>query len=253
MDASAPNGGLATTTSYCVSFVNSSIYASSSIIFFFISGNIPKLVGLLNQVGDQCDINFILVDNGSLDDSRKVIEQYLSKRIRGVFLAKNLGYGGGILAGLQECKCDYAGWMHADLQTDPTCLAQFVENLNPNTLLKGKRIGRTIVDLLFTFGMSAFESLTFRCLLWDINGQPTIASRKWLLDLKNPPNDFSFDLFVYVHARLSGFTTVRTTVYFGPRFSGVSSWNIGFRSRLRFVKRTISYTVSLRKGFNESL
>ena len=217
------------------------------------SGNIPKLVGLLNQVGDQCDINFILVDNGSLDDSRKVIEQYLSKRIRGVFLAKNLGYGGGILAGLQECKCDYAGWMHADLQTDPTCLAQFVENLNPNTLLKGKRIGRTIVELLFTFGMSAFESLTFRCLLWDINGQPTIASRKWLLDLKNPPNDFSFDLFVYVHARLSGFTTVRTTVSFGPRVSGVSSWNIGFRSRLRFVKRTISYTVSLRKGFNESL
>jgi len=215
--------------------------------------NIPKLIESLNHVGDLCDIDFVLVDNGSLDETRRVIEQNLGKRIRGVFLPKNLGYGGGILAGLQECKCDYAGWMHADLQTDPTCLNQFVAKLNSDTLFKGQRIGRTIVDKLFTLGMSAFESLVFRCLLWDINGQPTIAGRKWLLELKNPPADFSFDLFVYVQARLLGLKVERTSVYFGPRFRGVSSWNSGFRSRLRFVIRTVVYTFSLRRGFNDNL
>jgi glycosyltransferase involved in cell wall biosynthesis len=215
--------------------------------------NIPRLIESLNHVGDLCDISFILVDNGSLDNTRKVIEQHLSKRIRGVFLTKNLGYGGGILAGLQESNGDYVGWMHADLQTDPACLVEFVPNLNSKTLLKGKRFGRSIADQLFTFGMSIFETLTFRRLLWDINGQPTIACREWILGLANPPNDFSFDLYIYVNARLSGFTVERTSVFFGPRFRGVSSWNVGFRSRLRFVMRTISYTVSLRRGFNEDL
>ena len=217
------------------------------------SENIPRLVESLNHVGDKCDISFILVDNGSLDDTRKVIEQHMSERIRAVFLAKNLGYGGGILAGLQESKSDYVGWMHADLQTDPTCLTRFIRNLNSKTLIKGKRFGRTIVDRIFTSGMSIFESLVFRRLLWDINAQPTIASREWLVELKNPPKDFSFDLYVYVHARLSGFAIERIPVYFGPRFRGKSSWNFGFRSRLRFVRRTILYTLSLRKGFHEDL
>ena len=49
------------------------------------------------------DFELVIVDNGSLDDSRTVIESYQAKdpRVRAIFLDKNYGYTGGVNPGME--------------------------------------------------------------------------------------------------------------------------------------------------------
>ena len=75
---------------------------------------------------------------------------------------------------------------------------------NPQRLfLKGRRYGRSFFDLIFTFGMSVFETLLLQKLMWDINAQPTIFHKSFFQIWQNPPNDFSLDLYVYFMAKKS--------------------------------------------------
>jgi len=69
------------------------------------------------------DLEIILVNNGSTDNSMAVFEQELAKRDRNIFkvvtVEKNIGYGYGILTGLRAAKGDILSVTHADRQTDP--------------------------------------------------------------------------------------------------------------------------------------
>ena len=218
--------------------------------------SIPELVTRCGRLHEQYEIEFILVDNGSLDNSREIL-QLLTKDlpgIRTVYVDENMGYGFGIRQGLAATTSPYTGWTHADLQTDIGDVVAALEVLNTlpnvNVFIKGKRNGRPIYDNLFTLGMSIFESLLFRTRLWDINAQPTIFSKALLSDFVNAPDDFSLDLFSYLTAKRQGYSVHRIPVYFHKRVHGVSSWNFGWRSRMKFIKRTLSFSFELRNRVN---
>ena len=218
--------------------------------------SIPEIVTRCGQLHQQYGIDFILVDNGSLDNSRKILERLTHDLpgVKTVFVDKNLGYGFGIRQGLATTTSKYIGWTHADLQTDIGDVVAALQVLhalsNANVFIKGKRSGRSIYSTIFTFGMSIFESLLFRTRLWDINAQPTIFSRTLLDDFVNAPDDFSLDLFVYLVAKKRGYAIHRIPVYFHKRVHGASSWNIGWRSRLKFIKRTLNFSLELRNRVN---
>jgi hypothetical protein len=95
--------------------------------------------------------------------------------------------------------------------------------------------------------MSVFESLLFRQQLKDINAQPTLFSREILDEILEGPDDFSLDLFALIVANKKGLTEYRFPVKFGPRFSGESKWNTSQSARIRFIRRTISFSFSLAK------
>ena len=84
--------------------------------------NIPLLAGRFNEVIKRNDIEVILVDNGSVDNSSLVIESLLPKYsfLRTVKVEINRGYGFGILSGLRSARGEYIGWTHADMQADPS-------------------------------------------------------------------------------------------------------------------------------------
>ena len=69
------------------------------------------------------DLEIILVNNGSTDNSTAVFEKELAKRDRSKFkvvtVEKNIGYGYGILSGLRAAKGHILSVTHADRQTDP--------------------------------------------------------------------------------------------------------------------------------------
>ena len=113
--------------------------------------------------------------------------------------------------------------------------------------LKGNRKGRKLFDQFFTLGMSFFESFYLGKLLWDINAQPTIFHKSFLNFFENPPIDFSLDLFVFYLAKSNNFNIIRIPVFFPERKNGESSWNKNFFSKIRFIKRTISYSIKLKK------
>lgn len=217
--------------------------------------NINLIIDKLKDYLTSEELEFILVDNGSSDGTRKEIQKYSKKykSIKLVIVEKNIGYGNGIYQGLKSAKGEYVGWTHADLQTNPkdaiTAL-NILKNLNfpKNIYLKGKRYGRPLADkLVNTLGMSIFETLILGKGLYDINAQPNIFHHSLLDKMKNPPLDFSFDLYVYYFAKINNYQVKRFPVHFGKRIFGESTWNTGWKARIKFIKRTIKFTFELKK------
>jgi glycosyltransferase involved in cell wall biosynthesis len=217
------------------------------------SGNAEVLVSRAieaTKAAEQLDI--IFVDNGSKDDTYEKLESFVSgkERLKLVRVEDNVGYGHGIKHGLQFSTGEVVGWTHADMQTDPFDAVRAIEGFPPRPRLfisKGSRFGRPISDRMFTFGMSVFESLLFRQQLKDINAQPTLFSREILDEVLEGPDDFSLDLFTLIVANKKGLAEYRFPVKFGPRFSGESKWNTSQSARIRFIRRTINFSLSLAK------
>lgn len=217
--------------------------------------NIPILINRLNKVFDPNSHEIILVDNGSFDGTEEKIKDLAnnSKLIKFVRVEKNIGYGNGILAGLKVAKGNFIGWTHADLQTDPKDALRAIDILEDSKekiFFKGLRNGRKISDRFFTFFMTIFEFLILGKVMWDINAQPTIFSRELMDNWKNPPNDFSLDLFAFYIAKSDGYKIKRLSVKFPDRIYGISHWNIDFKSKLKFIKRTLKFSFRLKSKLN---
>lgn len=214
--------------------------------------NVPLLFERLTSlIETDPAIEFIVVDNGSTDATPPLFPAAAHSRIRTVRVERNEGYGFGILCGLREASGRYLGWTHADLQTDPMdalrALAILREQNYPEKIyLKGTRYGRPVPARIFTAGMGLFESALFMRPLWDINAQPNIFSRALFAAWKNPPHDFSLDLYALVLASHLGYTVHRFPVAFTDRQHGISNWDINWKSKLKFIKRTIGFSLKLR-------
>ena len=219
------------------------------------AGNLASLIQNCESIYVQSErnISFILVNNGSVDESAEILEskKYDNGAIHSVSVDPNRGYGGGILAGLSETTSEYVGWTHADLQTPLSDILKAYKFLSSqDVFVKGARKKRPIVDQLFTLGMSGFESLLFRKVLTEINAQPTVFHRSNLQNWTTPPADFSLDLYALVSAKQKRLSIIRFPVAFEKRSNGKSSWNTGFRSRIKFIKRTVTYSLKLKRENN---
>lgn len=220
------------------------------------SANLPLL---LERCKDLAPHEVILVDNGSTDSTPEVLNKLLPAypHCRSIRVEINQGYGLGILTGLKAAKGDILGWTHADMQTDPhdflTAIIFFEksEKNGCNIFVKGKRYGRPLSDIFFTVGMSFFEIFLLQRIFWDINAQPVLFSRSffdsWFVNNSEPPSDFALDLYAYYQAKKAKLKIHRFPVNFAERAHGVSHWNINWAAKLKFIKRTITFSFKLRK------
>lgn len=219
--------------------------------------NLPLLVQRLRDTFVRDDVEVILVDNGSTDDSAEVLRDLLAgqTRIRSVRVEQNQGYGFGILTGLRAARGVVLGWTHADMQTDPVDALRGLELFNaaPDAALfvKGRRYGRPAADVLFTVGMSVFETALLRRPMWDINAQPTLFPREFFQRWQDPPHDFALDLYAYYQAARCCLVVQRFPVRFGERAHGTSHWNVNWRAKARFIKRTVDFSLRLRQDLQE--
>jgi glycosyltransferase involved in cell wall biosynthesis len=200
------------------------------------------------------DIEVIVVDNASEDNTEAILNELLPtyQNFLRVVRTTEKGYGLAIVSGLAVAQGEFIGWTHGDLQAPPDDVLRALEIIeqrdNPkNIYVKGLRSGRPLFDTFFTVGMSMFEGLYLKQRLWDINAQPNIFHRDFFATWQNPPHDFSLDLFALYLARKRKLNIVRFPVFFLPRTHGTSSWNTGLLSRWKFIKRTLSFSVLLKK------
>jgi hypothetical protein len=121
------------------------------------------------------------------------------------------------------------------------------------SFVKGTRVGRPFSDRVFSRVMGIFESILFASRLEEINAQPTLFNRNFYEKWQKPPTDFSLDLYALVVAVKSGLGITRIRVHFLPRQFGQSNWNVGLKSRIKFIKRTFRYSYELRKTLHENL
>jgi glycosyltransferase involved in cell wall biosynthesis len=215
------------------------------------AANLPLLLERCKGLAGP-DVEVILVDNGSSDDSPDVLRRLLPSYpgCRSVRVEQNQGYGFGILSGLRAAKGEILGWTHADMQTDPQDalrgLALFARH-GSASFVKGRRHGRPLADVIFMLGMSVFETILLGKPLWDINAQPTMFTRAFFATWSEPPHDFSLDLYAYYEARRQGLAVHRFPVVFGARAHGVSHWNVNWAGKRKFIRRTVDFSLELKR------
>lgn len=223
------------------------------------AAGLPKLVARCEELSAHIPCEIIFVNNGSTDNSADVLRMLTTDKpgLRFVTVDVNQGYGFGILTGLRAATGDILGWTHADMQTDPldsiAGFDLFKSSEAPDRLFtKGLRYGRPLADQIFTFGMTAFETLLLGRVLRDVNAQPTLFPRVFFESWQNPPHDFSLDLFAYASAKRAGLDVKRHSVHFGIREHGTSSWNVNWKAKYKFIKRTVDYSLRLRRTLPRS-
>ncbi len=218
------------------------------------AANIPFILEEYNRLlTNRNDIEIILVNNASKDDTAAVLERLSPNYsfLKTIFESVP-GYGSSVLAGLKSANSEYIGWTHGDMQTPPQNVIKALEMVlsfgeRKDVYVKGKRYGRPFFDKVFTWGMSLFETLYMGVVLNDINAQPNIFHRSFFEKWQNPPLDFSLDLYALYKAKKERLTIVRFAVPFLKRIHGTSAWNTGIASKWKFIKRTMEFSIKLKK------
>ena len=216
------------------------------------AANLPLLLERCKELAVRPDVEVVLVDNGSTDSTADILQKLLPKYpgCRSLRVEKNQGYGFGIVSGLRSAKGQIVGWTHADMQTDPQDALRgldIFEKYGDNIFVKGRRYGRPFMDVVFTIGMSMFETFLLAKPMWDINAQPTMFPRKLIDAWSSPPDDFSLDLYAYYQAQTKGLKVCRFPVKFGGRAHGVSHWNVNWAAKWKFIRRTVDFSIQLKK------
>jgi glycosyltransferase involved in cell wall biosynthesis len=96
--------------------------------------NLPLLhQAIVEVIGPaHIDAEIVLVDDGSRDESWRVIESLVAKdpRVRGIKFKSNCGETAASDAGLRAARGKYVMTMDADLQNDPKDIPQFIKTLD---------------------------------------------------------------------------------------------------------------------------
>jgi glycosyltransferase involved in cell wall biosynthesis len=88
------------------------------------------LIDALNPM--KCEWEVVLVDDGSRDESQKVLEELAGRnpsKIKVVILRRNFGQTAAIAAGIDNASGDIIVLMDADLQNDPADIPMMIEKL----------------------------------------------------------------------------------------------------------------------------
>jgi glycosyltransferase involved in cell wall biosynthesis len=95
--------------------------------------SLPELErGIRDALDGKEDYELIFVDDGSTDDSWKVMNELrrASSRVRAIRLRKNFGKAMGLSAGFSRVRGDVVIMMDADLQDDPAELPKFIAKID---------------------------------------------------------------------------------------------------------------------------
>jgi glycosyltransferase involved in cell wall biosynthesis len=216
---------------------------------------IPLFNKINNLLEKSSNIEIIIINNGSTDDSKKIIlnsDLYINKKIKFFEIKDNIGYGHGIMMGVKIANGENIGWCHADLQTEPEdVLNAYLKNSeklkNEQVIVKGIRKNRNLFDVIFTFGMSIISSIIFQRIINDINAQPKLFPKYFRNFLTDYPNDFSLDLYLLIIAKINNYKIINHNVFFKKRLHGEAKGGGSINVKMKLIRRTLLYMFKLRK------
>ena len=220
------------------------------------SENIFELCNRLIKINKKYKfIEIIIVNNGSTDSTDHILKKhpiYKIKNFKLVKIRKNIGYGNGIIKGVYKAKGEIIAWFHADLQTNPndvvSCILKHKNKLLKNKIvIKGKRKSRSSFDNLFTYFMAKIVNIVFNVKLEDVNAQHKVFNKKFILELKSPPKDFSLDLYFLLIAIKCNYQIHQFPIRWGNRFAGIAKGGGDLIGKFKLTYRTFKYIISLNR------
>ena len=216
---------------------------------------LEKIDSLLKKYSEE-NIEVLIIDNGSTDGTSNLLKKnrlVTENKISVIKIEKNIGYGNGIYQGIISSSGDYISWFHADLQIDPHDVIKiFLKSkqklLNDNCVIKGLRINRNFLDIIFTFGMTIVTLMFFRIRLNDINAQPKIFKKNFIKHLSNSPKDFSFDLYFLLKAKREKLKIYEFPVNWSERYAGEAKGGGSIKLKIKLTFRTLKFMFKLIKN-----
>jgi glycosyltransferase involved in cell wall biosynthesis len=152
----------------------------------------------------------VLVNNGSTDGTGKIINQLAAKddSFLSLHLSENLGYGGGILAGMRQLQTPILGWAWGDGQVAASVVVEAYTRMVQSgaPLAKANRTQRQdgtqrkLVSRAYNLAMGAMGSP-----VRDTNGCPKLFTRAAWEAIAPRSNDWFLDPEVVLRAQELGF------------------------------------------------
>ena len=124
---------------------------------------ILEILKKLNILKKTCKIEIILVNDGSTDGSKTIIDENSRLYSQCIHLDKNSGKGRAVIEGLKLCKMNYIIIQDADLEYDPNDIIVFLEELVKFRfdLIMGSRFIGTKRSVLNFWHMLGNKFITF--------------------------------------------------------------------------------------------
>ena len=171
------------------------------------------------------DLELILVNNGSRDNTERIIDSFRG-RARKVSFSDNQGYGGGIISGLRKARGEFIGFTTGGGQVMPESILKVFEEArkNPNSVCKAKRMQRESLFRRFTsYGYNFLANAIFFVRLTDINGHPVVLEKKVFDELGLQTKDFMINIELYIKAKKRGMRIIQVRIPYYKRMGGSRS------------------------------
>lgn len=223
--------------------------------------NLDLLLERFDGVINRDRMELIIVDNGSIDNSWEYLLEAKRrfKYLKPVRVEKNIGYGNGIVHGLKSAQGNVIAWTHADMQCDPSDVMQayklYLEKSSgvQEVFVQGCRINRKPGEKIFSLGMQILASIVLGTILTEVNAQPKLFPRSFLELMRDPPDDFSLDLYVLYLAKKKGYRLVSLPVDFKDRLYGeAKGGGSDFKTKWKLIKRTYKYIFDLKAKISKN-
>lgn len=192
------------------------------------------------------DSEIILVENGSTDNSYKIIKNLSSRYKNIVSTSSKKGYGNAILRGYKIAKGKYLCHMPSDGQIDIKVLPKLIKGVDSGNydLLKVKRLnrenlGRLVVSKIFNLTIM----ILFQIPYYDINGDPKLFKRSNLKKLNLTYSDSFIDAELMINASKLKWKMKELPMKHLDRAGGKSTRSIG--TFTEFFGNTVRYRLFL--------
>ena len=220
--------------------------------------NIIKLIHSWDVAIKNTENIFILfINNGSSDKTLNKLqnnELLLNNPCMDYYdIDKNNGYGYGILEGITNYESEHICWTHADLQFSAEdvvkLINKYLENNSKNHVLKGQRLNRNIIDIIFTKIMSIIGLFLKGIYISDINAQPKVFSRKFFNSISKWPTDFSIDAHLLYSTRKTNYSLKSYEIKILPRQHEEAKGGGSLSGKFKLSINTLKYFLGLYKKY----
>jgi glycosyltransferase involved in cell wall biosynthesis len=220
-------------------------------VFFPAYNDAPSLPTLLAKTfavleTQVADYEVIVVNDGSYDDTTKVLEHLRGKygpRLRVVTHEQNRGYGGALRSGLEAATKEFVFYTDGDGQYDVGELPRLLELVGPHTgLVNGYKLERHDPAHRIWIGKvyNFCARLLFRIRIRDIDCDYRLIRRALLVELHLTSTSGTICVELVRKLEMTGCGVVETGVHHYPRLYGKSQF-----FRLRSLATTLYELVRL--------
>ena len=124
---------------------------------------ILEILNRVNELKKNCQIEVIVINDGSNDNSKKIIENNSQCYSKFIDLEKNSGKGKAVIEGIKYCTSDYILIQDADLEYDPQDIINFIEENSENNfdIIMGSRFIGNKRTVLHFWHMLGNKFITF--------------------------------------------------------------------------------------------